>query len=341
MKLSNLIFEAKEGKVIIMAGAAGAGKSHTVTSSLKGIIPDELLYNALNPDKYVEDKDGEFYNNLARASQQVDKVDLPNALASGETFVYDTTAMNSAKIIEIGENHNVLMLMVYTHPIIAFAQNFMRERNLPEAQAFATWVKVYKLAEVYRDAFKDNFILLHNKIQAESDHAKKFASIYNSTPEVLINTFNEAAQSGGKSLVEFLENLKKGAMERTGNDDYFVSSFTTDMPSPSNKGLYDELMGKASLKDLPIPIEKVILKDFNKNLDKYEAGVVVRGRAYDHTRLGDLAQKEENKREKKKQEHEDTMQEIAKMLLSAGFEQEVQETDFEEAKAKVKTFVNA
>ena len=339
MKLSDLIFEAKQGKVIIMAGSAGAGKTHTVSNSLKGIIPDELLSNALNPDKYVEDKEGEFYNNLARASMQVDKVDLPNALESGKTFVYDTTAMNSAKILEIGKSHDVLMLMVYSHPMIAFAQNFMRERNLPESQAFQTWTKVYKLASTYRDAFKDNFILLHNRIQAGSDYAKKFASIYGMEPEGLIEAFNKAAQGGGKSLVSFLEKMKETAMKNTGHEDYFVSSFTTEMPEPANKELYDTLMQKAGLSDLSVNVEKVIVKDFNKNLDKYEAGVPVRKKNYDETRFKELAEKEENARLKKAQQHEDNMQEIADMLLGAGFEQEVQESDFEEAKQKVKAFV--
>lgn len=339
MKLTDLIFEQKQGKVIIMAGSAGAGKTHTVTNSLKGIIPDELLANALNPDKYVEDKEGEFYNNLARASMQVDKVDLPKALEAGKTFVYDTTAMNSAKILEIGESHDVLMLMVYTHPIIAFAQNFMRDRSLPESQAFQTWTKVYRLANTYRDAFKDNFILLHNRIEANSDYAKKFASIYGVQPEGLIEAFNKAAQGGGKSLVTFLEKLKETAIERTGDDTYFVSSFTTEMPKPGNEDLYKSLLVKAGLKDLPVNVEKVLVKDFNKNLDKYEVGVPVRKKNYDETRFQELVDKETANREKKAMQHEDNMQEIANMLLSAGFEQEVQESDFSEAKEKVKAFV--
>ena len=62
IKLLELLKEAMapKDKMIIMAGAAGSGKS-TLISKIESATPG---FEIINPDKYVEDKDSPMYNNL-------------------------------------------------------------------------------------------------------------------------------------------------------------------------------------------------------------------------------------------------------------------------------------
>ena len=65
-----LLSEAPESaKAIIMAGAAGAGKTTLYNSAIKPNLPaDQWEY--LNPDTYIEREENPM--NLSMASQQVD-----------------------------------------------------------------------------------------------------------------------------------------------------------------------------------------------------------------------------------------------------------------------------
>jgi predicted ATPase len=85
IKLLDILKEAMEpkDKMIIMAGAAGSGKS-TLISKIKSATPG---FEIINPDKYVEDKDSPMYNNLAQSSMQVDDKDVPEALANHKSFI--------------------------------------------------------------------------------------------------------------------------------------------------------------------------------------------------------------------------------------------------------------
>ena len=130
-------------KAIVMAGGAGAGKSFLMKQL------DLISLPMYNPDKYVEDPDHRFHNNLAAASGQVDK-DVEAAAEKGESLVWDTTASNPSKIENLlNKGYDVYMIMVYTHPMISYISNFSRKRNIPGVAVFQTWRNVYQLIKDY------------------------------------------------------------------------------------------------------------------------------------------------------------------------------------------------
>jgi len=201
IKLLELLKEvmAPEDKMIIMAGAAGSGKS-TLISKIESATPG---FEIINPDKYVEDKDSPMYNNLMQSSMQVDDKDVPDALANHKSFIWDTTASNANKLfgglykrkeipglLNQHPDYDVMMIMVYAHPIVSFLRNFKRERKVPKMAVLSTWNSVYGNIDTYKSKLGDNFIMY----QAPDDEY-----------QAEINEFNEAVKQG--RLYEWLEEL--------------------------------------------------------------------------------------------------------------------------------------
>ena len=221
IKLLELLKEvmAPKDKMIIMAGAAGSGKS-TLISKIKSATPG---FEIINPDKYVEDKDSPMYNNLMQSSMQVDDKDVPDALANHKSFIWDTTASNTAKLfgglyrrkevpglLNQHPDYDVMMIMVYAHPIVSFLRNFKRERRVPRIGVISTWNSVYGNIDTYKSKLGDNFIMY----QAPDDEY-----------QTEINEFNEAVKQG--RLYDWLEEL-------TSKDpDQFRSTLGNKPPEPT------------------------------------------------------------------------------------------------------------
>jgi hypothetical protein len=143
------------------------------------------------------------YNNLAQSSMQVDDKDVPDALANHKSFIWDTTASNTAKLfgglyrrkevpglLNQHPDYDVMMIMVYAHPIVSFLRNFKRERRVPRMGVISTWNSVYGNIDTYKSKLGDNFIMY----QAPDDEY-----------QTEINEFNEAVKQG--RLYEWLEEL--------------------------------------------------------------------------------------------------------------------------------------
>ncbi len=200
--------------MVVMAGGAGAGKSYLL-NKVKSKLPDVKI---LNPDTYVEDKDSPMYNNLTKASAQIDDVDVPNTINSGESFIWDTTASNAAKMlggeyrrkqvkgILNTEGYDEMMVMVYTHPMVSFLRNFKRERKVPTVGVLSTWNNVYGNIEAYKNKLGDNFILYQ---APDKEYQKE------------IDAFNKAIAEN--KLQEYFTNLLS-----TGE---FTSTFRKERPT--------------------------------------------------------------------------------------------------------------
>ena len=221
IKLLELLKEvmAPKDKMIIMAGAAGSGKS-TLINKIESATPG---FEIINPDKYVEDKDSPMYNNLMQSSMQVDDKDVPDALANHKSFIWDTTASNANKLfgglykrkevpglLNQHPDYDVMMIMVYAHPIVSFLRNFKRERRVPRIGVISTWNSVYGNIDTYKSKLGDNFIMY----QAPDDEY-----------QTEINEFNEAVKQG--RLYDWLEEL-------TSKDpDQFRSTLGNKPPEPT------------------------------------------------------------------------------------------------------------
>lgn len=212
-----LLSEAPESaKAIIMAGAAGAGKTYLAKSA---VIPNAPGFKYMNPDTYIEREEEPM--NLTQASAQVDNKDVPAAVSSAENFIWDTTASSAAKMVGglfrkkqvpgllNNETYDFMMIMVYADPMVSFLRNFQRERRVPKVAVLSTWNKVYGNIGAYSSKLGKNFMMYQAPVQ--DAEIKKEVEAF------------EAAHKAGK-LEEYFTNL----LEKGG--DKFSSSFKSEVP---------------------------------------------------------------------------------------------------------------
>ena len=186
MKLTQIILEERNRpKLVVMAGGAGTGKSYLLNQLDLGSL------HLVNPDKYVEDPDSPAYNKLSPGVALANKEAA--ALSDEKTsFVWDTTASNPAKIkMFLDKGYDVYMVMVYTHPMIAYISNFKRSRNVPKAAVFSTWSNVYSLIDDYNKMLKGNLSIFVNSRGGEFDKETK--------------AFDAAAKNGAAGIADYIE----------------------------------------------------------------------------------------------------------------------------------------
>ncbi len=188
MKLSTLILEKRDRpKLVVMAGGAGTGKSYLLGQLDLGSL------HLVNPDKYVEDPDSPAYNKLSPGVALANKE--AEALGDDKTsFVWDTTASNPAKVkLFLDKGYDVYMVMVYTHPVIAFISNAKRTRRVPSSAVFSTWNNVYKLIDDYNTMLKGNLSIFVN------DRGGDFNQY--------VKEFDTAAKNGSDGISDYLQKL--------------------------------------------------------------------------------------------------------------------------------------
>ena len=311
MKLSDIILEQNgKPKAVIMAGGAGAGKSYLLNQlGLEGL----KLYN---PDKYVEDKDHPYFNNLSAASGQVAK-DVGVASDKKESFIWDTTAGNPSKVKEIiNKGYDVFMIMIYTHPMISFISNFSRERRIPKVGVFSTWKTVYNLIETYKNMLGDNFALFINN---RGDKFKKE-----------VDDFNNAASKGAKGIYDYLNSY----MEDTGGREAYKSTF--NKPFKLDDKLEKEFRKLAANTSADLEDEgtyKALAKDYQKFHHHYESG------KYGADRIQSNYNKYLDKQEKDKQRHLGDLESIANTLYDDTFHELLRHSSVEEIDKKVQRFL--
>ena len=86
--------------------------------------------------------------------------------------------------------YDIYMIMVYTHPMIAYASNFLRGRNVPGSAVFQTWRNVYQLIDQYNKITNGNMSIFIN------DRGGKF--------DKEIKAFDTAAKNGPQGIKDYL-----------------------------------------------------------------------------------------------------------------------------------------
>jgi len=186
MKLSTLILEARDKpKLVIMAGGAGTGKSYLLKQLDLGSL------HQVNPDKYVEDPYSPAYNKLSPGVALANK-EAESLIGDKTSFVWDTTASNPTKVkLFLDNGYDVYMVMVYTHPMIAYISNFSRDRNVPRSAVFSTWRNVYDLIDKYNNMLKGNLSIFVNSRGGEFKNE--------------VEAFDAAAKNGAAGISDYIE----------------------------------------------------------------------------------------------------------------------------------------
>lgn len=310
MKLSEIILEGRNRpKAVIMAGGAGAGKSYL----LNQLNLDSL--EQFNPDKYVEDPDHPYYNNLGAASSQVNK-DVEAAADSKTSFVWDTTASgvqfdkNLDKLFKLG--YDVYMVMVYTHPMISYISNFSRDRNIPAASVFTTWRNAYQKIGEFKKKLKGNLSIHVN------DRGGQFKKE--------VEGFNTAAKNGVQGIKDYLAayNERTG----TGKSTFFKP---VEMSKEEEQEFYKAVANVDWDKDNRSE-DKALKNAFLKSYQKIGTGP-------GEDKLRDAVKKYRDNKAKADERNDDVLDSIADMLYSPVFQELLQHSSPQEIDQKVQAFL--
>jgi len=310
MKLSELILEATtKPKAVIMAGGAGAGKTYL----LNQLSLDSLTQ--FNPDKYVEDPDHPYYNNLGAASRQVNK-DVEQAAEDKTSFVWDTTASgvqfdkNLDKLFNNG--YDVYMIMVYTHPMISYISNFQRERNIPSPSIFSTWRNAYQKIGEFNKKLGGNFSIFVNMRGGEYDKE--------------IEAFNTAAKNGPAGIKDYLQkyNEKTGYGKSTFFKPVEMSKQEEDEFAKAIQGIDYDKNNRSE--------DKALKTAFLKSYRKIGVGP-------GDDKMRDALKKYRDGKEKRDQDNDAVLESIAEMLFSPVFQELLKHSTPQEIDKNVQAFL--
>ena len=310
IKLTDLILEARNRpKAVIMAGGAGSGKSYLL---------NQLDLNSLeqfNPDKYVEDKDHPYHNNLGAASVQVEK-DVLAAAEDKISLVWDTTASgvkfdaNLDKLLKSG--YDVYMVMVYTHPMISYISNFARGRNIPGVSVFTTWRNAYQKIEDFNKKLKGNFSIFVN------DRGGEFAKE--------IEGFNLAAKNGPKGIKDYLQRYNE--KHDVGKSSFFKPVVMTkeeeDEFYKATQGIDWDKENRSE--------DKALKTAFLKSYQKIGTGPGA-------DKLKDTIKKYREKKENDDKKYEEVLESIADMVYSPVFQELLKHSSVSEIDSNVQNFL--
>ena len=310
IKLTDLILEARNRpKAVIMAGGAGSGKSYLLNQLDLGSLKQ------FNPDKYVEDKDHPYHNNLGAASVQVEK-DVLAAAEDKISLVWDTTASgvkfdaNLDKLLKSG--YDVYMVMVYTHPMISYISNFSRERNIPAVSVFTTWRNAYKKIEDFNKKLKGNLSIFVN------DRGGEFSKE--------IEAFNLAAKNGPSGIKDYLQ--KYNEKHDVGKSSFFKP---VEMTKEEEDEFYKATQGIDWDKENRSE-DKAIKTAFLKSYQKIGTGPGA-------DQLKDTVKKYREKKENDNKTYEEVLNSIADMVYSPVFQDLLKHSSVSEIDSNVQNFL--
>jgi len=164
-------------KAIFLAGPAGSGKSYMnrllIPKDFQTINSDdtyEELLKASGIGLKQKDFTPDQLSQAAKLQAQARKVTqdkLEKSIEGKNDIVIDGTGAASNPILKKKQQledlgYETLMLMIYVSPLVSLERNKNRDRSLMPSIVLRTWRDVNKNVDIYRQAFKDKFILINN-----------------------------------------------------------------------------------------------------------------------------------------------------------------------------------
>jgi len=292
-----------------MAGGAGSGKTYL----LRQLSLDSL--EQFNPDKYIEDPEHAYHNNLGAAAKQTTK-DVQAAAQSKTSFVWDTTASGVgfdktlASLIEM--NFDIYMVMVYSHPMISYISNFERERNVPRTAVFSTWRNAYQKIGEFNQKLKGKMSIFVNDFGGKYDKP--------------IQAFNIAAEKGTGGIKDYL--TKYNQENGIGGSSFFKPIEWEDGEEKEFSTHVGSVQWDKGNRSEDKAIKNEFLKFFRKNgvgpgQDKLKAAVL----------------KYRASKEKNNLKDTEVLDNIADMLYSPLFQDKLQHSTPQEIDSKLQAFL--
>jgi predicted ABC-type ATPase len=310
MKLTQIILEDRnKPKAVIMAGGAGSGKTYL----LNQLELDSL--QQFNPDKYVEDPDHPYHNKLGPASNQVTK-DVQAAAGDKTSFVWDTTAsgVKFDKTLQMlkDQGYDIYMVLVYTHPMIAYAKNFERGRNVPATAVFSTWRNAYQKIQQFDKMTNGNFSIFVN------DHGGKYKDI--------VDGFNTAAQNGVNGIKDYLKkyNEKMGV----GGSSFFQPVVMSKEEEQEFEKLVADFDYDRNNRSEDKAIKKEFLKHYTKN-----------GIAPGIDQLKKARDKYRDEKVKRQKDDDGVLDSIANMIFDPVFQSKLTHSSPKEINQKLQNYL--
>ena len=322
-----LLHEARVPKAIIMAGGAGAGKTYVTDQFIK--LAEENGWQYFNPDKYARATDPDQRLTLVKASNKTRK-ELTAAVTgdSKPNVVWDTTANNANNVFAVRDNgYQVMMIMVYSHPMAAFQANFERaskagEESLPTTAVFTTWIKSYNPEHVkqYLDAFDENFILLDNTSKPGIDMK-------------MIQDFDKAVESGPEAIERYVGEIIESNPKKYSSTQ--MASKPVDLPQEAQEG-FDKGVAQSNIKFQDVKeeekLKRAALQYFEKKGEPMPPAKIGRTNGMEET-LASIRSREEKAQEHKKAMYVE-LHRIMKDIVGAN-------STIDEAVQKAKQFINS
>jgi len=154
-------------KMIIMAGLPGAGKSYI----RKKLFRDYYVVDCDELKKTLPNYDPENPRALHDESKLLEKYEISKCLVNKISFVYDTTASNTDKIVELTKQaqtigYFVSIVYVKVSLATALARNSKRHRVVPDDVILDKYSKLSTSLDIIK-SFANDFVIIDNEKDCE------------------------------------------------------------------------------------------------------------------------------------------------------------------------------
>ena len=164
-------------KAIFIAGPAGSGKTTVLNQlGLQGFkvinvddVYEKLLKTELGKEDFISMSPEELSTaaKLMGRARTLTKEKETQTMSNLENIIIDSPGSASNPLLKKKENleaigYKTFMVLLYVSPMTSLTRNAQRGRSLPTSAVLKSWEGVVKNIDVYKQAFRDNIVVLNN-----------------------------------------------------------------------------------------------------------------------------------------------------------------------------------